>query len=126
MKILFQLAVVFFLCLVGQAVAGVLPIAIPASIISLVLLLLLLLLRVIKPGQIKEVSEFLLANMAFLFIPSGVAVIEQYPALRGHILVLLLVCILTTLLTFLAAAYTVAGVIRLQEYVAKKRRGAHE
>ena len=125
MRILFQLAIVFGLCLVGQFISDILPIAIPASIISLVLLLLLLLIKAVKPRQIQEISEFLLKNMAFLFIPAGVSVVEQYTYLQGHILVLALICIITTLLTFLVAAFTVTGVMRLQEKILA-RRSRHE
>ncbi|MCI9576815.1 MAG: CidA/LrgA family protein [Clostridiales bacterium] len=125
MKILFQLAIVFGLCLVGQLISGILPITIPASIISLVLLLLLLLVKAVKPRQIQEVSEFLLKNMAFLFIPAGVSVVEQYTYLKGHILILALICVITTLLTFLVAAFTVTGVMRLQEKILARRSG-HE
>ena len=125
MRILFQLAIVFGLCLVGQFVSDILPIAIPASIISLVLLLLLLLIKAVKPRQIQEISEFLLKNMAFLFIPAGVSVVQQYTYLKGHILVLALICIITTLLTFLVTAFTVTGVMRLQEKILA-RRSRHE
>ena len=125
MKILLQLTILFAICLVGQLIAGLLPVAIPGSVISMVILLLLLLLRLIKPAQIKDVSEFLLKNMAFLFVPSGVQILEKYTFLQGHVLVFVLICIVTTLLTFLTTALTVTGVIRLQEKI-QGRRQSHE
>ena len=121
MRILFQLAIVFGLCLVGQFVSDILPIAIPASIISLVLLLLLLLIKAVKPRQIQEISEFLLKNMAFLFIPAGVSVVEQYTYLKGHILVLALICIIAPC-SLLVAAFTVTGVMRLGENFSKEEQ----
>lgn len=125
MKILLQLTILFAICLVGQLIAGLLPVAIPGSVISMVILLLLLLLRLIKPVQIKDASEFLLKNMAFLFVPSGVQILEKYTFLQGHVLVFVLICIVTTLLTFLTTALTVTGVIRLQEKI-QGRRQSHE
>lgn len=121
MKILVQLMILFSICLVGQLISGFLPITIPGSVISLVILLLLLLLRIIKPGQIQETSEFLLKNMAFLFVPAGVQILEQYTQLQGHILVFLLICVITTLLTFLVTALTVIGVMKLQTKILAKR-----
>ena len=78
-------------------------------------MLLLLIAGILKLEHIKEVSEYLVQNMAFFFIPAGVAIIEKYELVQGKILVLLLISFLTLILTFLAAAFTVQGVIRLQE-----------
>ncbi|MDD5953522.1 MAG: CidA/LrgA family protein [Oscillospiraceae bacterium] len=115
MKILVQLTILFTICLVGQLIAGLLPIPVPGSVISMVILLLLLLFRLLKPVHIQETAEFLLKNMAFFFVPAGVQILEKYTFLQGHVLVFALICIVTTLLTFLVTALTVTGVIKLQE-----------
>lgn len=115
MKLFKQLAIIFGVCLVGEAAAGLLPVTFPASVISMFLLLALLLSRIIKAEHIKEVSEFLIRNMAFFFIPAGVAIMEKYDLVKGKIAALLFICVVTLILTFLAAAFTVTGVIRLQE-----------
>lgn len=125
MKILLQLTILFSICLVGQLIAGFLPVAVPGSVISMVILLLLLLLRLLKPEHIQETSEFLLKNMAFFFVPAGVQILEKYTFLQGHILAFALICIITTLLTFLVTALTVTGVIKLQEKW-QGRRASHE
>jgi holin-like protein len=109
----------FAICLVGQLISGLLPIAVPGSVISMVLLLILLLLRLIRPVHIQEVSEFLLKNMAFFFVPAGVQILENYTFLQGHVLVFGLICIVTTLLTFFVTAMTVTGVMKLQERLGK-------
>ncbi len=125
MKILIQLTILFSICLAGQFLAGLLPIAVPGSVISMVILLLLLLFRLLRPQHIQEVSEFLLRNMAFFFVPAGVQILEKYTYLQGHLLTFALICIVTTLLTFLVTALTVTGVIKLQEKV-QGRRASHE
>jgi holin-like protein len=79
----------------------------------MILLLILLISKLIKVEHIKELSEFLLSNMAFFFVPAGIAIIEQYSLLKGKILILLFVCIITTILTFLATAFTVSTVMRI-------------
>ncbi len=122
MKILLQLTLLFSICLVGQLIAELLPIAVPGSVISMVILLLLLLLRLVKPRHIRETAEFLQKNMAFFFVPAGVQILEEYAALQGHVLVFGLICIVTTLSTFLVTAMTVTGVIKLQDKL--RGRGA--
>ena len=51
--------------------------------------------------------------MAFFFVPAGVAIIEKYSFLKGRITVLVLICIVTTILTFLVTAWTVTVVMRI-------------
>ena len=60
-------------------------------------------------------AEYLLANMAFLFVPSGVAIMEEYAAVQGSVVQLLAICVITLVITFGVTAWTVTGVIRLME-----------
>lgn len=115
MEIIIQIGIVFGICLVGQLIASVLPVAVPGSVIGLLLLFLLLYLKVLKPHHIERKSDFLLKNMAFFFIPAGVGILNSYKSLQGEILPLLMVIAITTVLTFAAAAWTVQAVMRLQE-----------
>ena len=86
-----------------------------------IILLILLLTKLIKPHTIKDVSEFLLNNMAFLFVPSGVALIEQYTNIKGHVLTIFLICIVTTILTFAATAYAVTGTMKIMDKIRRKK-----
>ncbi len=115
MKILSQIGIVLGICLVAELIAEILPVAFPASVISMILLFVLLLLRVIKPQHIKEKSSFLQQNMAFFFIPAGVGIMSQYEFIKNSILPLLIICILTTLITFAVTAITAGLIIKLQE-----------
>ncbi len=115
MKILWQIGLLFGICLVGEAVALVLPFAFPASVISMILLLILLLTKRVKPHQIKEESDFLLQNMSIMFLPAGVGVMEVFQEIKSSVLPLFFICIITTVLTFGVTSLTVAGVIKLQD-----------
>ncbi len=113
MKIMKQLMILFLVCLISYGISLVLPFTFPASIISMLLMLLLMLLRIIRPESIRETAELLLANMAFFFIPSGVQIFAYYHVIRGDVLQLLLVCLLSLVITFAVTAFTVLGVIRM-------------
>lgn len=114
MEILMQIGIVFGVCLVGKSISTILPITFPESVISMILLFLLLLFNVLKVHHIKEKANFLLKNMAFFFIPAGVGIMNNFKVIQGSILQLLIVCIVTTILTFGATALTVKSVIALQ------------
>ncbi len=114
MKVIVQIAIVFAICLLGQAVVSILPFPFPASVMGMIILFLLLLFKVLKTEYIQAKTNFLLQNMAFFFIPSGVQLMENYNLLKGNVLKIFLVCIITMILTFAATAYTVTFVIKWQ------------
>ena len=107
MKIIKQTGIIFFICWISVILEALLPFAFPASVIGMVLLLLFLLSGLLKVEHIREKSDFLLANMAFFFIPAGVNVMNYLDILRQNWLPLLAVCLLTTVITFAATAYSV-------------------
>lgn len=119
-KLLVQIGIVFGICLVGEGIAAILPFAFPASVLSMLLLFVLLLCGVLKVEHIREKGDFLLKNMAFFFIPSGVALLEQVDFLKGKIMILLLICLITMVLTFAATAFTVRLVSRWQKHLKKE------
>ena len=120
MKIIYQIGIIFSLCWVSQIVEALLPIDFPASVIGMILLFALLVFRVLKVEHIREKGDFLLKNMAFFFIPSGVALLEQVDFLKGKIMILLLICLITMVLTFAATAFTVRLVSRWQKHLKKE------
>ncbi len=120
MKIIKQFGIIFSLCWIATVIEGLLPIAFPASVIAMLLLLLCLMTGVLKIDHIREKADFLLANMAFFFIPAGVNVINYLDILKANWLPLLLICVITTVITFAATAYS----IRLTIWLLGRRKGA--
>lgn len=113
MNIMSELTVIFGLCLISEGISALIPVAFPASVIALLLLALLLFTGVLKPEHIRRVSGFLVANMAFFFLPSCVEVIEHAPAILGQLAPFLLVSFLTVPLIYCVTAWVVQLLIRL-------------
>ncbi len=107
MNIMGELALIFGICLVGEGVAALLPVAFPASVISMVLLMVLLLTGVVKDRHIQTASHFLVANMAFFFLPSFVGLLEHIELLKSQLVPLLLIVVLTTPVVYLITGWTV-------------------
>ena len=107
MNIMGELALIFGICLVGEGVAALLPVAFPASVISMVLLMVLLLTGVVKDRHIQTASHFLVANMAFFFLPSFVGLLEHIELLKSQMVPLLLIIVLTTPVVYLITGWTV-------------------
>lgn len=121
MKLLIQFGIIFGVCWVGEGLASLLPL--PGSVISMILLFLLLLVRLLKPAHIAEKSSFLLKNMAFFFIPAGVAIMESMGILWENLLPFLTICFVSMIVTFAATAYTVRFVIWLQNRISAGKEG---
>ena len=107
MNIMGELALIFGICLVGEGVAALLPVAFPASVISMVLLMVLLLTGVVKDRHIQTASHFLVANMAFFFLPSFMGLLEHIELLKSQLVPLLLIIVLTTPVVYLVTGWTV-------------------
>ncbi len=120
MKILTQLALIFGLCLAGEAIAAVLPIPFPGSVLAMLLLLGLLLCGALKERQVNDAGGWLLDNMSFFFLPPSVALLEQYQLLAGKLWQFLAVCVLSTLATFFAAFAAVSLTMKLMQRRAGK------
>ncbi len=121
MKLLIQFGIIFGVCWAGEGLASLLPL--PGSVISMILLFLLLLVRLLKPAHIAEKSSFLLKNMAFFFIPAGVAIMESIGILWENLLPFLTICVVSMIVTFAATAYTVRLVIWLQNRISAGKEG---
>ena len=122
MNILYQIGIIFSICWVSQIVEKLLPFDFPASVIGMVLLFVLLSCKILKVEHIREKSDFLLANMAFFFVPAGVSIINYFDVLKSSVVQLLLICLFTTVLTFAATA----GSIRLTLKLMNRRKGGQE
>ncbi len=115
MKIISQIGIVFAVCWISQVVEQVLPFSFPASVIGMVLLLICLLTGFLKIGHIQEKADFLMENMAFFFVPAGVSIINYFDVLKSAAVQLVVICAVSTVITFAVTAWTVKLTIRLLE-----------
>ena len=115
MKIITQIGVLFGVCLGGVGISAILPFPFPASVSAMLLLFALLLCRVVKPGQIDEIAGFLTKNMAILFLPAAVGIIESLDILQDSGIQILIICLVSTLLTFGVTATVVSLLMRLAD-----------
>ena len=107
MKILLQLGVVLAVYWVSQLIEFVLPFSFPASVISLILLLILLLTGLVKHNQVKDVADFLLGNLVFLFIPVATSIIKYVDVILADLGAFVVICVVSLILTYAATSYAV-------------------
>ena len=125
MRIMLQLAIIFSLCLLGEAIAYILPFPFPAGVISMLLVFLVLLSGQLKVYHIRKQTDFLLDNMAFFFIPAAVSIMDNLHYMQGKLVQIVLICFISTVTTFFITAWSVQLTIRLQNKW-KGRRARHD
>lgn len=122
MKIIKQIGIIFTVCWVSLVIEKILPFAFPASVIGMILLLICLMTGILKMEHIQEKADFLLENMAFFFIPAGVSIINYFDVLKNSVIQLIVICVVSTVVTFAVTAYTVTFTIRLMNRRKEEKR----
>lgn len=84
--------------LIGEIIAHVFGWAIPGSIIGMILLTLALEFKIIKLSQVEDVSDFLIRNMAFFFVPPGVGLMVNLELIADNWFAIIMATILSTIL----------------------------
>lgn len=125
-KILKQLGIILALCLVAEVIASLLPVTIPSSVIAILILALLLTCKVLKEEQIKETADFMLDNMALVFVPISVGMIEDLELLKGQVVGFLVVVCISLVLTFLGTYASVRIVQKCMKWALKKGGKSNE
>ncbi|MBQ3274031.1 MAG: CidA/LrgA family protein [Christensenellaceae bacterium] len=113
MKITKQLCIIFAICVAAEAIEEALPFAVPANMIGLGILLVLLAVKFVKKDTLNPVGGFLLSNMSLFFVPATVSIITVFDMVSDHFVQIIIICVVTTVITFAATAYTVKAVSRL-------------
>lgn len=108
-----EVALLFGVCLAGEGIAALLPVAFPASVVSMILLIALLLAGVVKERHIQRICKFLTANMAVFFIPACVGAMEYAGVIFANLLPIVGICFITTPLVYFVTAWTVKAVMAL-------------
>ena len=73
-----QFGIIFGCLLAGELLAMIPGLSIPGSILGMLFLTFLLERKVVRPESIAPVCRFLIRNMAFFFVPPGVALMLYF------------------------------------------------
>ena len=121
MKIIRQIGIIFTVCWISILVEKILPFAFPASVIGMLLLFICLLTGLLKIGHIQEKVDFLLENMACFFVPAGVSIINYFDVLKSTWIQLVVICVISTVVTFAVTAWSVKLTVRLLSRLRERR-----
>lgn len=101
-----QLAIIIGCLAVGEFITWLTGISVPSSIIGMLLLTFLLKVKVIKLEWVETISNFLVKNMGFFFVPPGVALMLYFDIIEKEIVPIVLATTLSTMLVLVVTGWT--------------------
>lgn len=100
MKYLTQFLRILAFTLAGELLQRLVPLPIPASVYGLVLLFAALNTGLVKLEQVKDAGSFLISILPILFVSPAVGILDNWEAIRGALIPILALTLLSTVLTF--------------------------
>lgn len=100
MKYLTQFLRILAFTLAGELLQRLVPLPIPASVYGLVLLFAALNTGLVKLEQVKDAGGFLISILPILFVSPAVGILDNWEAIRGALIPILVLTLLSTVLTF--------------------------
>ena len=112
---------ILFGCLaLGELAVRLTGVKLPASIIGMLLLTLLLKLKVIKLEWVRGLTDFLIANLGFFFVPPGVALMLYFDLINAEIVPIALATLLSTIIVLIITGQTHKAVSKGEDKVRDK------
>ena len=100
-----QFGIIFGCLALGELISLIPGLNIPGSILGMLILTLLLERKIIRPVTIQPVCKFLISNMAFFFIPPGVALMLYFDLIAAEWLPITVATVVSILLVLLVTGH---------------------
>lgn len=114
MKYVYQIGMISVISLVAELLYVLLPFPVPASVYGLIILLVLLLTKIVKPEQVEDVADWLIKIMPILFVGPSVGLINSFDSIKGQVLPLVIMCVVSTVGVMIVTSVTAQIVIRVK------------
>lgn len=114
-----QLAILFGCLALGELVIYLTHIPLPSSILGMLLLTLLLKLKVIRLEWVRSISDFLVGNIGFFFVPPGVAIMLYFDIIKAQLLPIVVASVVSTVLVLAVTGW-------VHQFYGKAKEKAHD
>ncbi|MDQ1275808.1 MAG: holin-like protein [Euryarchaeota archaeon] len=108
-----QFSIILSIYFLGELLQKTFRLPIPGNILGMLILFFGLLAGIIKLEMINRITDFLLDNLAFFFLPAGVSLITCFSVLEGKWAAVLGVSVISTVIILGVTGLTVEFVKKL-------------
>ena len=112
MKSLFRITIILGVAMLGEILSALLPLPVPGSVYGLVLMLLALGTGIIPLEKVQKEGKLLLDIMPVMFIPAAVGLIDSWNQLKGMLLPVGTIMVVSTFVVMAAAGLVTQAVSR--------------
>lgn len=103
--LIFQCAVIFAYLAFGELIVWLTGVKLPSSIIGMLLLTLSLELRIVRLRQVDLVSNFLVKNLGFFFVPPGVALMLYFDIIKAQLIPIVVASVVSTIVVLVVTGW---------------------
>ena len=100
-----QCAVLFGCLALGELLVSVTGVKLPSSIIGMLLLAFFLKVGWVKLNWVQGLSDFLVANLGFFFVPPGVALMLYFDVIEAQFWPIVIATVVSTMLVLLVTGW---------------------
>lgn len=101
-----QCTILFGCLALGEALVWITGGRLPGSIVGMLLLTVFLALGWVKLDWVKGISDFLINNLGFFFVPPGVALMLHLGTIRAQWLPITIATLVSTILVLVVTGWT--------------------
>lgn len=117
-----QCTILFGCLALGELIVWATGVTLPSSIIGMLLLTLFLKLGWLRLEWVKGMSDFLVANLGFFFVPPGVALMLYFDVIAAELLPITIATVTSTIVVLVVTGQ-VHQLMRKSSRGEKRRRG---
>ena len=96
--------IILLFLFIGESISYFIDKIVPGSVIGMVLIFISLTLKIIKPEQVRSVTEFLTKNMTIFFVPASIGLMKSWNIISANWFSLTFICISSTILIIIIVA----------------------
>lgn len=101
-----QCTILFGAMALGELLVAVTGVSLPGSIVGMLLLAAFLEMGWVKLEWVKNISDFLLSNLGFFFVPPGVALMLNFDTIERDFWPITIATLVSTVLVLLSTGWT--------------------
>ena len=122
MALIKQFTIIFSIYSISEIFGKSLKLPIPANVIGMFLLFILLLTGILKEHHIDKASDILINNMALLFVPATLAIMEEYKYIKEYVIPFLIICIFMVIVIMVSTGLIAQFLERLFNKLRKENK----
>lgn len=101
-----QCSILFGCLALGELIVWAVGVSLPGSIVGMLLLTAFLQMGWVKLQWVKGISDFLVSNLGFFFVPPGVALMLYFEVIAAEFWPIVMATLVSTIIVLLVTGWT--------------------